>query len=98
MVKLDAFQGAINHRLQFVRVLYLASLGQSPLRFLGADPGGAAIGFLGTAHLMNFHEKSLDHKLLHASRLPEHAFRMNVEMEVSRLYGSNRTGFLCRFA
>src|ERR1700730_5991067 len=76
-VKLNAFERAIDHTFQFMGVLYFAALGQPLPRFFRAEPGGMTIEFIGPAQLMDFHQKGFDHKLLHASRLPEHSLGVN---------------------
>jgi hypothetical protein len=47
VMELDAFEGAVNDGLEFVGILYFAALGQAALGFCGAEPGGAAIIFVG---------------------------------------------------
>src|SRR5579864_6123517 len=97
-VKLDALESAVDHRLQFVEILYFTAFGQTSLRFLRSEPGRLAITLIRLAHLMHFHQKCLDHEFLHSSGLPENALRVNVKMEMTRLDGADRTGFFRCFA
>ena len=64
----------------------------------GVNQVGWRFASSGSAHLVDFHQKGLDHKLLHAAGLPEHALGMNVEMKVSRLDRAQSAGFFCGFA
>ena len=49
--------------------------------------------FIGAALLVDFHQKSFDHELLHSAGLPEHTFRVNVEMKMARFDGADGTSF-----
>jgi hypothetical protein len=57
-----------------------------------------ALGFIGAAQLVDFHEKSFYHELLHSAGLPENAFRVNVEMEMAGFDGADGSGFFGGFA
>jgi hypothetical protein len=57
-----------------------------------------AIAFVGTAHLVNFHQEGFDHEFLHSAGLPEDAFGMDVEVKVSRLNRAETAGFFGSFA
>src|ERR1700722_1115397 len=95
VVELNALHGAIDYSFQFTGILYFAAFGKPVFGFLRTQPGGLAIVFIGTARLVDFHQKSLDHKFLHSAWLPEHALGMNVEMKMSRLDRAQRSGFFC---
>ena len=56
---------------------YFAAFGQPLLGFFRAHPGGMTIGFIRLAHLLDFHQESFDHELLHAAGLPEDTFGMD---------------------
>src|SRR4030088_2208518 len=56
-MKMDALKGAVDYRLEFMRVLHLTPLSQALLRFLGAEPGGIAQHFIRTARALHFHQK-----------------------------------------
>ena len=98
MMKLDAFQGAVDHGFEFVEVLHFTPLGETLFRFFGAHPGGPAIGLIRLAHLLNFHQESFDHEFLHSARLPENSLGMQIEMKVARLNRAERSGFFRSFA
>src|SRR5271156_2120652 len=97
-VEPNAIERAIDHCFHFVRILYLASLGQPTLGFRRTEPGGMAHRFFRSAQFVDFHQESLHHKFLHATRLPEHALGMNIEMEVARLDGAQSARFFYRLA
>src|ERR1700731_67374 len=96
-MKIDALKGAVDHRLEFMRVPHLTPFRQALLRFLSAEPGGIAQHFVRTARSMHFHQKGFDHELLNAAGLPEHALGVKVQMKVARLDGAQGAGFLRRF-
>src|SRR2546423_14386847 len=91
-IKLNALERAINHRFQFVSVLYFAAFDQLPPGVFRTEPGGMPHRFVSPAKLLNFHQEGLDHILLHATGLPEHSLGMNVEMKVPRLDRAQRSG------
>src|SRR6266498_2590015 len=97
-MKLYAFEGAIDDRFEFLEVFHFAALGEAALGFGSSEPCRASIGFVRLAHLMDFHQERLDHELLHTAGLPEDAFRMDVQMKMTRLDGSQRARFFRRFA
>src|ERR1700688_1681962 len=98
VVELDAFEGAVDHGFELAGIFYFAAFGEAALGFFRAHPRGAAIAFIGAAHLVDFHQEGFDHEFLHAAGLPEHALRMNVEMEMARLDGADGSGFFGGFA
>src|SRR5579864_7451411 len=98
VVVVDTFEGAIDDGFELVKILNFSALGQAALGFGGAHPGGMAVGLVGAAHLVNLHQKSFDHKFLHATGLPEDSLGMYVQMKVARLDGADRAGFFRGFA
>src|SRR5208282_2691832 len=52
VMKLDTFEGAVDHGFEFVEIFYFASLGQAALGLRRADPCRLAVGFVGPAHPM----------------------------------------------
>ena len=82
----------------FARVLDFAAFGQATARLFRNEPGGIAHRFIGPAQLVDFHQEGFDHKFLHAARLPEHAFGVDVKMKVARLDGAESAGFFRCFA
>src|ERR1700726_3985409 len=91
--ELNARKRAVDHGFQFMRVLYFAAFGQPLLCFLRAEPCRLALRLIGAAQLVDLHQEGLDHELLHAARLPEHALGVKVEMKVARLNGAKGSGF-----
>src|SRR5271157_2792975 len=91
-VEVNALQSAIDYRFQFMRVLHFAAFGQPLPRFFWTEPGGPSHWLIRPAHFVDFHQKGLHHKFLHAARLPEHALGVNVEMKMPRLDGADGTG------
>src|SRR5579859_5119969 len=98
VVVVDTYEGAVDNGFEFAEILHFAALGQAALGFSGAHPRGMAVGLVGAAHLVNLHQKSLDHKFLHAAGLPEDSLGMYVQMKVARLDGPAGPGFFGRFA
>src|SRR5580704_2552425 len=98
VVQMNAFDGAVDDGFEFAKILYFAASGEAALGFFRTDPSRVTIAFVGTAHLMDLHEEGLDHEFLHSTGLPEYALGMDVEVEVTRLDGADRTGFFGGFA
>ena len=47
-VKLNSLERAVDHGLEFVRVLHFAAFSQTLARIFGTEPGGLAMQFIGT--------------------------------------------------
>ena len=92
------FQGAVDYRLQFARVLHFAAFGESDARLVGAQPRGIAIVFMRPTCLANLHQKGLDHVLLHTSGLPEDSLGVKVDVEVPGLDDADGACFFAGFA
>ncbi len=91
-------QSAVNNSLEFASVFDFPSLGQYYPSPVGVEPGRIAESLIGPAGLLNFHQKCLHHVFLHASALPENAFGVNVNVEVTWLDDSDCAGFFLGFA
>src|ERR1700679_568264 len=94
----DIFQCAVNHVLEFVRILDLASLRQNDARFFRVEPSRAAVVFLRGARLTDLHQESLDHIFLHPACLPKNALGVNVNMEMARFDYAEGSSFFFGFA
>src|SRR5580704_8487586 len=94
----EMFHRTIHYRLHFPSVFYLAALGENLSGFFGSVPGGIAHGLVRLLGVLDFQEKSLHHKLTNAGLFPEHTFRMNVKVEVTRLDVSADACFFQGFA
>src|SRR5215471_16642088 len=97
-VELNALQRAINDCFEFVEILHFASLGETFLGFFRSEPRRLSMALVRLAHLMYFHQKCFDHEFLHATGLPENSLGVDVEMEVTRLDGADRSRLFCSFA
>jgi hypothetical protein len=84
-IGLKTLHCAIDDDLQFLRVLHFSSLGKYSSGFFCAEPGRIAHDFVRGSHLLHFHQERFDHVFLNAVGLPEDSFRVQVEMEMSRL-------------
>src|ERR1022692_3880252 len=94
----DALERSVDYGLEFVSVFDFAALGQEHARSVSIEPGGITVVFIGSARLPDVHQEGFDDILLHASGLPEHAFGMNVNVEVSRLDEADGARFFFGFA
>src|SRR5215468_10438760 len=81
-----------------MKVLHFASLGETSFCFFRAEPSWLAVLLVRLAHLVHFHQEGLDHKLLYATRLPEDAFGMNVEVEMAGFDGPKGASLFGSFA
>ncbi len=91
-------QSPVNNSLEFASVFDFSSLSQYYPRLVGVEPSRFAESLIGPAGLLYFHQKCLHYVFLHASALPEDAFGMNVDVEVTRLDDSDGAGFLAGLA
>jgi len=94
----QVFERAVHHGLQLPRVFYFPAFGEIDASFFGVKPFGIAEIFFGTTRLSNFHQEGLHDVFLHATRLPENALGVQVDMEVPRLNHADGACLFARFA
>jgi len=94
----DVFNGAIHYGLQFPGIFHFPASGEDNAGFPRIEPGGIAKIFVRTAGLADVQQKGFDDEFLNATRLPENALRVNIDVEVAGLNDSDGSGFFTGFA
>jgi len=92
LVGADVFDRPVHHRLKFRRVLHLTPLAQHLARLDGAEPGWIAHRFGRFPGAPDFQQKGFHNEFLHAGRLPENTFGVQIEVEVPRLNDTGSAG------